>query len=350
MLHDIVSGVGGVPLSRRGLGAGLAIFGIGGLLPARANTRQRVVVGALRFTSSGPVFIARDQGHFAAEGLDVDIAFFEAAPSLAVAVTTGDLTFGAAALTGAFFNLASHGALRILAGQAREKKGWSGSLILVRKSAFEAGLTMPALFAHPFGLTQFGSPSHYQLGQLAHIHSVAMSSIEIRAFQTLPNLIAAIRGGQVTWAIIAPPVATDLIESGDMVALARYSDYGGYQFGVLFAAKWTIEERAPVVRSFLRAYVKGLQDYAVLNEPADESDAGHSARARDVAAIIARYVYPHEDSDSGVRKVRQSAYYVDPTGRVDVEDIGRQIRWYREQGLVRDNIEPQELLRLDLLP
>jgi NitT/TauT family transport system substrate-binding protein len=176
-----------------------------------------------------------------------------------------------------------------------------------------------------------------------------MSTVKIRAFQTLPNLVAAIRGGQVTWAIIAPPVATELIATGDMVALSRYSDYGSYQFGVLFATERTIEERGAMVRGFLRAYVRGLQDYAVLNALA-AGDREQAARARDVAAIIARYVYRTEDPESGIRKVQENAFYVDPAGHVDVDDIERQIRWYREQGLVRDDIGPRELLRLDLLP
>jgi NitT/TauT family transport system substrate-binding protein len=318
-------------------------------MPTRALAREAVVVGALRFTSSGPLFLARDRGHFAAEGLDVNITFFQAAPSIAVAVASGDLAFGVTALTGAFFNLASQGSLRILAGQAREEKGRSGNLILVHKSTVAAGVTsLPALFAQPFGLTQFGSPSHYQLGQLARLHGVAMSGIEIRAFQTLPNLVASLRGGQAAWAIIAPPIATDLVASGDMVALARYSDYGSYQFGVLFATERTIAERTQMVRAFLRAYVRGLQDYAVLNEPA--RDAEQEGRAREAAAIIARYVYPQDNPDSAAGKVRKSAFYVDPTGRVDVDDIARQIAWYREQGLVRADVAPNELLRLDLLP
>jgi NitT/TauT family transport system substrate-binding protein len=322
----------------------------GALLPASAKAGDPVVVGALRFTSSGPVFIARDRGYFSAEGLDVDLRFFEAAPSIAVATTTGDVALGVTALTGAFFNLASRGGLRILAGQAREEKGHSGNLVLVRKAVFDGAVTtLPMLFSQPFGLTQFGSPSHYQLGQLARIHGVAMSTVKIRAFQTLPNLVAAIRGGQVTWAIIAPPVATELIATGDMVALSRYSDYGSYQFGVLFATERTIEERGAMVRGFLRAYVRGLQDYAVLNALA-AGDREQAARARDVAAIIARYVYRTEDPESGIRKVQENAFYVDPAGHVDVDDIERQIRWYREQGLVRDDIGPRELLRLDLLP
>jgi NitT/TauT family transport system substrate-binding protein len=335
-------------VSRRSLGQCLAAAITAAIVPS-AYATEAVVVGALRFSSSGPLFIARDRGYFAAAQLDVDIRFFEAAPGLALAAAAGDLTFGLTALTGAFFNLAGRGGLRILAGQAREERGRPGNLILVRKSAFDAGLdSLPALFSQPFGLTQVGSPSHYQLGQLARMHGVDLRSVQIRAFQSLPNLVAAIRGGHVGWAIIGPPIASDLVAGGEMVALAPYSDYGGYQFGVLFAPEPTIEKRTTMVRRFLGAYVKGLQDYAVLNE-ARPANVAASPEARAVAAIIARYVYPN-DQQTGIQKVLASPYYVDPSGRVDVEDVERQIKWYQEQRLVRAEIGVQELLRLDLLP
>src|SRR5262245_38705822 len=67
-------------LSRRALALGLAAAASGALLPAATKAGDPVVVGALRFTSSGPVFIGRDRGYFYAEGLDVDLRYFEAAP------------------------------------------------------------------------------------------------------------------------------------------------------------------------------------------------------------------------------------------------------------------------------
>ena len=95
----------------------------------------------------------------------MEVSFFEAAPSIAVAVASGEITFGSTALTAAFYNLADKARLKIIAGQAREQKGHVGNLVLVTKRAFDAGSTrIEALFEQPFGLTQFGSPSHYQLG------------------------------------------------------------------------------------------------------------------------------------------------------------------------------------------
>ena len=48
-----------------------------------------------------------------------------------MATASGDVTFGVTALTAAAYNLAAEGRLKIIAGQAQEKRGYSGNLILV---------------------------------------------------------------------------------------------------------------------------------------------------------------------------------------------------------------------------
>jgi NitT/TauT family transport system substrate-binding protein len=188
----------------------------------QAPSPDKVTIGVLRFTSSGPIFLALDRGYFREVGLDAELAFFQAAPTVALGAATGDITFGVTALTAAAFNLAAEGRLKILAGQAQEKRGYSGNLILVTRQAYDDGFDrLDELFDQPFGLTQAGSPSHYQLGQLAAGHGVAARDLNIRPFQTLPNLVAALKTGAVSWAIIAPPIATDLIDTGAVVSLGR---------------------------------------------------------------------------------------------------------------------------------
>ena len=69
-------------------------------LPApAARAADKVSVSALTFVSSAPLFIAQDRGHFAKEGLEVEIKFFAAAQPVAVAVTSGDVDFGTTGLT-----------------------------------------------------------------------------------------------------------------------------------------------------------------------------------------------------------------------------------------------------------
>jgi NitT/TauT family transport system substrate-binding protein len=315
-----------------------------------AQDREPISVGALRFTSSGPVFLAKERGYFADEGLDVEIVFFESAPNIAVAAGSGEVTFGVTALTAAFYNLAAEERLTIVAGQAQEKKGYAGNVILVSQRDHAAGATSLAdLFARPFGLTQFGSPSHYQLGQLAAANGVSMESIQIRAFQTLPNLVSALANGEVSWAIIAPPISTQLVEKGAAVALSPYSDYAGYQFGAAFTARENLERRTAMIEKFLRAYKKGLKDYSILNAQQAKEESAAVAEARAAAAVLASYVYPDEPTEQGITKVLASALYVDPAGEVDVEDIKKQIGWYYDQGLIKAKPSIEEFVSLDLL-
>jgi NitT/TauT family transport system substrate-binding protein len=223
-------------------------------------------------------------------------------------------------------------------------------MILVTRAEFEAGVKqVEQLFSKPFGLTQIGSPSHYQLGQLARQHGVPLRSIPLQPFQTLPNLVAALKTNRVAWAIIAPPIATNLLEAGDVVRLANYADYGTFQFGGVFATENTLQHQSDMVRRFLRAYKRGLQDYAVLNEAAKQPDPGLSVQADETAAIVAKYLYPNESPDSAKQKVRNSAFYVDPSGRIDPSEVAEQIRWYFENGFIAHELEAAKIMRLEFL-
>lgn len=64
-----------------------------------AAAADKVSVGALRFVSSGGLFLAVERGYFQAEGIQVDLKFFEAAQPIAVAIASGDIQFGVTALT-----------------------------------------------------------------------------------------------------------------------------------------------------------------------------------------------------------------------------------------------------------
>src|SRR5262249_28095025 len=72
-----------------------------------AAAAEQIKVGLVRIAANGPVFLALEKGYFAAEGLTVDLVSFDAAQPVAVAVVSGDVDFGGAALTAALYNLAS---------------------------------------------------------------------------------------------------------------------------------------------------------------------------------------------------------------------------------------------------
>lgn len=313
-----------------------------------ARAADRTSVGMLRFVSSGPIFLASERGYFRDAGLDVDLKFFEAAQPIAVAVVSGDIDFGATAFTGGFFNLAGAGQLKIIAAQSKEQKGFEGNAILVSNAAWDKGFRDLKDFAgKSLAITQVGSSFHYQIGQLARVFGFDLKSVALRPLQSLPNMVAALKGNQVDAIIIAPHLAKPLVAAGEAHLLGWYSDYDEYQFGGLFTSSKTARDRRDLAQRFVRAYQRGAKDYADAFMRKDASGARVFDGSSDAAArIITKYVYPGEDEAKGAALVKASAFPADPQARLDVSDIYKQIAWMKAEKLVNAEVDPA--IALDL--
>ena len=143
------------------LGAAAATIAAAGLAQT-AIAADKLVVGALRFTSHSGGFIALEKGYFKQEGLDVEFRFFQAAAPTALAVAAGDADFAIAGITGGFINLAGKGAIKAVGGVLHENRNVDGIALLASKKAYEAGLTKPEhLKGKSLAMTQIGSTFHY---------------------------------------------------------------------------------------------------------------------------------------------------------------------------------------------
>jgi len=319
--------------------------------PARAQAPTAITVGVLRFVSSGPLFLAMERGYFRAEGLDVTPRFFEAAQPIAVATVSGDVDFGLTAFTAGFFNLAGRGALRIVAAQAKERRGFQGNAFLVSNQAHAAGFTaVENVAGRSFALTQLGSSFHYQIGQLARVRGFELRRVDLKPLQSLPNMVAAVQSGQADSMLIAPHIARPLVERGAVRHVAWYSEFDEYQFGALFTATRTIEGRRAVVERFVRAYQRGCADYAraFLTMNAAGQRVFDDA-SRQAAAQVARHVYPNETAERGVDLTIAAAIFIDEQARLDVGDIHRQVAWYKEQSLIDQSVDARAILDLSFV-
>ncbi|WP_284223854.1 ABC transporter substrate-binding protein, partial [Brevundimonas denitrificans] len=100
-------------MTRRSLFGALAGAVLASGFAGAAQADDKITIGALRFTSHAPSFIAYEKGYFKEEGLDVELKFFQAAQPVAVAIASGDIDFGVTAMTGGFFSLADKGAVKV---------------------------------------------------------------------------------------------------------------------------------------------------------------------------------------------------------------------------------------------
>lgn len=304
-----------------------------------AADAQHIKLGALKTAGAGPLFISIDKGYFAAEGLDPEMVYFEAAQPAAVAVVSGDIDFGVTGLTAGFYNLAAGGAIRIIGAQGREAPGFHNVAFFESKRAYAAGLSsLKDLGGHSVAITQTGTPGHYAVGLAAEKYGLALASIRILTLQSVPNIVSALTGGQAdTGATVLTLPMVPAIDRGDLRVLAWVSDEFPFQDRAIFVSTKTANDRRDLIERFFRAFRKGAQDYHdAFIGPDERPHDGPNADA--MLAIIGKY------TGQPPAAVRLGLAYIDPSLRVDVRDVMRQIAWFKSQGMVKPDVTGEEIL------
>lgn len=306
------------------------------LLAPGAVQAEKIKIAALTLVSSAPLFIAQERGYYAAEGLDAELVFFRAAQPVAVAVASGDADFGVTAFTAGFFNLAGQGALKVIGAQSREEPGFDFSAYLASNAAFAAGLTAPEqLPGKSLAVTQHGSSFHIMAGLLARKLGVPLGSIRLVPLETLANMQAALKSGQVDAAILPGHIATRLDKAGEAKLIGWVQARTPYALGGLFTSTRNVEQRRGVVEAFVRAYQRGASDYhRVMNKRDAQGRRVFEADAEPVIAIIAKYTKATPEA------IEAGAPFIDPMGRLDLGNVFEQVALLKEEKLVDPGIDP----------
>jgi NitT/TauT family transport system substrate-binding protein len=299
--------------------------------PAAAADHARI--GVVKSTLSAPLYVAVAKGFFTEENIDPEIMFFEAAQPIFVAVVSGDLDFGVSGVTGGFYQLASQGQLRIIAAHSREVPGFNGYGVFVSKPAYNAGLkSLKDIGGHSVGINTVGSSFHYSLALIAEKYGINMKTIAVKPLQQNTAITSALAGGTIDLAIVSNVYGLGPVARGQARVLGWVGDETPWQLGVAAVTPKTADTRSDYVQRFLKAYRKGARLYHDAVTGPDERE--HlNAGADEVIAIIAKAIGQTPD------EVKPAIAYADPEERLDVKDILHQIDWYKEQGMIKGDVD-----------
>lgn len=328
-----------VTLRRTALGsliAAVAAFTLSGVAVGSAVAADKINVGALRFTSHSASFVAFERGYFKDQNLDVSFKFFQAAQPMAVAIASGDVDFGVTAISGGLINLANKGAIKVVGGALHEEKGIDGSMILVSKKAYDAGVTSPAkLRGRTFGITQTGSSFHYMAHKIAQKEGFPGKEIKVKPLQKVGAIIGALKSGQIDgWAIV-PHIAKALAKGPAVVNIGKIADYApNYQVTTVFTSAKNASGRKDLVKRFLAAFSKGADDF---NAALVDKTAGDKA-AEDMVKLIHKYVYTSRPYAKAAPSIRNGAMRINQGAKLNVTSVKDQLAWFQSEGLVSKSI------------
>ncbi len=309
---------------------------------SNATADDKVSVGALRFTSHAATFVAYERGYFKEEGLDVDIKFFQAAQPIAVAIASGDVDFGIAPISAGMINLADKGAIKVIGGVLHEEPGIDGQMILASKKAYDAGLTSPAeLKGKTFGITQAGSSFHYVAHKIADKEGFARSDIKVKSLQKVGVIVGALKSGQIdAWSIV-PHIAKGLAKGPTVKVIGKVSDYiPDYQVSTVFTSADNAAEKEELVKRFLAAFSKGVDDF---NAALVDKTAGDAA-AEDMVKLIHKYVYADRPYEKAAPSIRNGAMRINKNARLNLTSVKDQLAWFQSENLVSKDFTIEKLV------
>ncbi len=303
-----------------------------------AARAEAIKIGTVKVPASGAIFIAQDKGYFAAEGIPAQLVFFGSGQPIAVAATSGDIDFGATAISAGFYSLAGQGALRIIAAAAEDVPHFESQAFLVSNAAYDAGFKSLKDFpGHSFALSQIGSSAQYALGLIADKYGFALSTVRILPLQSIANAVTAVAGGRADITLNSATAELAAVQHGSARVLGYLGDEKSYQFGVVFTATATANNRPDIVARFLRAYRKGARDYHdAFTGPNGARKDGPTAAA--ILSILAKYVTVPRDELAG------AVSYIDADARLDVPDVLHQVAWYKSQNLLKADVDAVALI------
>ena len=305
--------------------------------PAIAQGRA-IKVGALRFTSHAPTFIAMERGYFADTGLEVEPVFFQAAQPMAVAIAAGDVDYAMTSITGGLISLAQKGAVKVFGGALSEEQGIPGQSILASGAAMEAGVTSSAgLDGRRWGMTTAGSSFHYMGAKVAEAEGIGLEFVPL---QKVPAVIGALRTGQVdAWAIV-PHIASGLVASGEVHEIGRIADYlPGYQVTTMFGSTANVADRE-LTQAWLDAMSRAITDYNATMIDQASGEAG----VQDMVSLLAPYVYPDRTVEEAAGPIVAGTMRINESAALNVDSVRDQLEWFQSEELVDASIAFEDLV------
>ena len=245
---------------------------------------------------------------------------------------------GAVGTSAGMFSLGAQGALKIIAGQAREFPGFQTLAFVISNRAYDGGFkSFKDMGGRSLTVSQIGSGSHYSITLIAEKYGINLNTIRILPLQSIPNQISAVTGGQADGGVVTSTPVMPATERGDLRLLGFVGDVTPWQIGAVFTSTKTDNEKHDMIERFLRAFRKGAQDYHDAFAGPDDKRRD-SPTAPDILAIIAKY------TGQPVERLKRAIAYIDPGARLDLKDLQHQIDWFRSQNLLKGNPRIEDMI------
>jgi NitT/TauT family transport system substrate-binding protein len=297
---------------------------------APAGELTEVKMGYVPVSIFAPVFVAKEKGYFAEQGLDVTLEPFPGGSDPVVLTASGQLDLGIGGAGPAFWNAIAQGLpIKVIAPGHAEGNPVATPL-MISKAACESGAitSVADLKGKKVSVNARGA-TEYWLSQALGTAGLTLDDIDLQTL-AFPDAVAALASGAVDAAMVGEPLATKAEQDGIAVRLATDFPVQDVQPTVIFANEDFLTDNPEAATGLVTAYLKASRDLTGegFNDPAN-------------LAIIEQYTgVPAALVASAVKPV----YAVD--GEFNLEGLAKLQTFFRERGLLEydQDLDPAQIV------
>jgi NitT/TauT family transport system substrate-binding protein len=305
--------------------------------PEATSAPMTVSLGVVANTSDGGIFVAQDRGYFKAEGIDLEIQRFQTLVDMVAPLTSGQLQIASGALAASLFNAAARGvAIHIVADKGHTfGPEWDYQALVIRKDLIESGKVSDYKDLKSLKLVTSGRGNSTEATLAAALSRGGLTLQDITFTQMgFPEMVTAFATKAIDGGIVVEPFVSRLVSEGTGVRWKSTLDMLGRneQVGVVVYGD-QVATNQDLGRRWMRAYIRGLRDY---------NDAfGPKKQDRDqVVRVLTQNTTVTDPAIYG--QMRPAG--LDPDGRLDLQSIEDDLRYYVESGQVKDRPDLSQLI------
>jgi ABC-type nitrate/sulfonate/bicarbonate transport system substrate-binding protein len=230
----------------------------------------KIKVGFVPVTVFAPIFVAKDLGFYAEEGLDVDLEPFPGGADPVVLTASGELDAAFVGVGPAFWNGASQGLpMKIIAPGHAEGDPVATPLMISKRNCDEGKITSVADLKGKKVSVNARGATEYWLNAALETGGLTIDDVDLQVLP-FPDAVAALQSGAVDAAMVGEPLATQAERDGIAIRLASSFAVQDIQPTTIIGNEKWLAEHPDQAEGFVTGYMRASKLLAEggLNDPA----------------------------------------------------------------------------------
>jgi ABC-type nitrate/sulfonate/bicarbonate transport system substrate-binding protein len=241
--------------------SGVVISGCVSQPQTKGPEMTTVKVAYLPLISNAPLFIAKDEGYFARQGINVEFEKFQSGAATLPALINGDIAVSGGALSPGLFNaIAKDAHIRIVADKGSSVPGACiANGLVVRRDLFESK-TIRNVSDLKGRKVMASSDQDFSIFHALAFGNLTTDDIEVVNLD-YPSGIIALKNGAVDAAVLVEPYITQAVSNETAVVLIPASVYSPYMPFPLYYGPAFLDKDPDLGRRFMVGYLRGVKQY-----------------------------------------------------------------------------------------